>query len=152
MMLWAAIGFAALAALFALLAWVKQVRSSGLGQQITQVVQGQERLEQAWRSEQAESQRLLRAEMNESARALRMELSQADAEFRAAVARDAAAGRTESAESLSRFATGFSTQLHTLIETNDRRMAELRGSVEERLQHLQRDNATRLEEIASHRR
>ncbi len=147
MMLWAAIGFAALAALFALLAWVKQVRSSGLGQQITQVVQGQERLEQAWRSEQAESQRLLRAEMNESARALRMELSQADAEFRAAVARDAAAGRTESAESLSRFATGFSTQLHTLIETNDRRMAELRGSVEERLQHLQRDNATRLEEM-----
>ena len=60
---------------------------------------------------------------------------------------DSAAGRTESAEALSRFAMGFSAQLQTLIETNDRRLAELRAVVEERLQHLQKDNAARLEEM-----
>ena len=147
MMLWAAIGLSALAALFGLLAWARQGRSNGLDPHLAQVLQGQERLEQVWRSEQAESQRQLRTEMNESARSLRMELSAADAEFRAAVARDAAAGRTESAEALSRFAMGFSAQLQTLIETNDRRLAELRGVVEERLQHLQKDNGARLEEM-----
>ena len=147
MMLWAAIGLSALAALFGLLAWARQGRSNGLDPDLAQVLQGQERLEQVWRSEQAESQRQLRTEMNESARSLRMELSAADAEFRAAVARDAAAGRTESAEALSRFAMGFSAQLQTLIETNDRRLAELRGVVEERLQHLQKDNGARLEEM-----
>ncbi len=147
MMLWVAIGLSAFAALFAWLTWVRQGKSTGLVQPIAQVLQGQERLEQAWRTEQAESQRQLRTEMNESARALRMELSAADAEFRAAVARDSAAGRTESAEALSRFAMGFSAQLQTLIETNDRRLAELRAVVEERLQHLQKDNAARLEEM-----
>ncbi len=145
--LWAAIGLSFLAAIFSLIVLIRQGQSSGVGQQINTLLQSQEKLEQTWRVEQAESQRLLRAEINESSRSLRMEISQADAEFRAAVARDAAAGRTESAESLSRFAMGFSTQLQSLIETNDRRMAELRGAVEERLQHLQKDNANRLEEM-----
>jgi DNA recombination protein RmuC len=63
------------------------------------------------------------------------------------MARDAAAGRGESAESLNRFASGFAEQLQTLIQTNERRIAELRVAVEERLLSLQTDNAAKLDEM-----
>lgn len=106
-----------------------------------------ERLERGLRAEQAETHRQLRAELAESSRALRGELAQSDAEFRVAMARDAAAGRGESAESLNRFAAGFAEQLQTLIQTNERRIAELRVAVEDRLLSLQTDNSAKLDEM-----
>lgn len=139
-----------LAVLFALLTWLK-VRSAAETSlpdpRMDLLLAGQDRLEHAIRSEQAESQRQLRAEMAESARALRAELAQSDAEFRVALSRDAAAGRMESAESLSRFASGFADQLQMLIQTNERRIAELRTAVEERLLALQTDNSSKLDEM-----
>ena len=138
-----------LAVLFSVLGWLRAraMSTSSQDPRLDQLLAGQERLERALRSEQAESQRQLRAELAESSRALRAELAQNDAEFRHAFSRDAAAGRTESAESLARFASGFADQLQTLIQTNERRIAELRTAVEERLQALQTDNSTRLEEM-----
>lgn len=140
---------ACLAVLFALLAWLRTGRSQStpVDPRLDQILAGQERLERGLRTEQAETHRQLRAELAESSRALRIELAQSDAEFRAAMARDAAAGRGESAESLSRFAAGFAEQLQTLIQTNERRIAELRAAVEERLLSLQTDNSAKLDEM-----
>jgi DNA recombination protein RmuC len=132
-----------------LLAWLRAGRAqhAPTDPRLDQIVTGQERLERGLRTEQAETHRQLRAELAESSRALRVELAQSDAEFRAAMARDAAAGRGESAESLNRFASGFAEQLQTLIQTNERRIAELRVAVEERLLSLQTDNAAKLDEM-----
>lgn len=140
---------ACLAVLFALLAWLRAGRTPTLpvDPRLDQIVMGQERLERGLRTEQAETHRQLRTEISESSRALRVELAQSDAEFRAAMARDAAAGRAEGAESLNRFASGFAEQLQNLIQTNERRIAELRVAVEERLQSLQTDNSAKLEDM-----
>ena len=140
---------ACLAALFSMLTWLRAGRAVAepSDPRLDQLVVGQERLERSLRSEQAELHRQLRTELSESSRALRVELSQSDTEFRAAMARDAAAGRAESAESLNRFSAGFAEQLNTLIQTNERRIAELRVAVEERLVSLQTDNAAKLDEM-----
>ena len=134
---------------FVVLVWLK-LRATG-GQQaeakLDQIIATQERFERTQRAEQLESQRQLRTELAESSRALRVEIAQADAEFRSAVARDAAAGRSESAESLARFATSFTAQWQSLIQTNDQRMGELRAAVEQRLLALQTDNAGKLDEM-----
>ena len=137
------------AALFSVLAWLRAGhRPAGQSDpRLDLIVAGQERLERGVRSEQAELHRQLRTELAESSRALRVELSQSDTEFRAVMARDAAAGRAESAESLNRFAAGFAEQLQTLIQTNERRISELRVAVEERLLSLQTDNAAKLDEM-----
>jgi len=142
-------GATCLAALFSLLAWLRAGRAQALpvDPRLDQIVAGQERLERGLRTEQAETHRQLRAELAESSRALRVELAQSDAEFRAAMARDAVAGRGESAESLNRFAAGFAEQLQTLIQTNERRIAELRVAVEDRLLSLQTDNSAKLDEM-----
>ena len=142
-------GASFLAVLFSLLAWLRAGRAQHVptDPRLDQIVTGQERLERGLRTEQAETHRQLRTELAESSRALRLELAQSDAEFRAAMARDAAAGRGESAESLNRFASGFAEQLQTLIQTNERRIAELRVAVEERLLSLQTDNAAKLDEM-----
>jgi DNA recombination protein RmuC len=142
-------GAACLAVLFSLLAWLRAGRAQAapVDPRLDQIVAGQERLERGLRTEQAETHRQLRAELADSSRALRVELAQSDAEFRAAMARDAAAGRGESAESLNRFAAGFAEQLHTLIQTNERRIVELRVAVEDRLLSLQTDNSAKLDEM-----
>ena len=147
-MLVAALG-ATIAAVFAVLAWLKVRATSGQQSEplLEQIIATLERVERTQRAEQLESQRQLRTEMADASRALRLELAQADAEFRAAVARDAAAGRSEGAESLVRFATGFTAQWQSLIQTNDQRMAELRAAVEQRLLALQTDNANKLDEM-----
>ena len=136
-------------AAFVVLVWFK-LRVTG-GEQadtkLDQIIATQERFERTQRAEQLESQRQLRTELAESSRALRVEIAQADAEFRSAVARDAAAGRSESAESLARFAAGFTAQWQSLIQTNDQRMGELRAAVEQRLLALQTDNAGKLDEM-----
>ena len=131
------------------LVWLK-LRATGAQQaeaKLDQIIATQERFERTQRAEQLESQRQLRTELAESSRALRVEIAQADAEFRSAVARDAAAGRSESAESLARFATSFTAQWQSLIQTNDQRMGELRAAVEQRLLALQTDNAGKLDEM-----
>ena len=69
-----------------------RVRPTGYSQQMQQLLAGQERLENQWRTELADGQRLLRAEMAQSHRALRMELGNADEQFRSMVSRDAASG------------------------------------------------------------
>ena len=140
---------ACLAVLFSVLAWRRagQASADQGDPRLDQIVAGQERLERGLRAEQAEMHRQLRTELSESSRALRVELSQSDMEFRAAMARDAAAGRTESADSLNRFAAGFADQLQTLIQTNERRIAELRVAVEDRLLSLQTDNSAKLDEM-----
>jgi len=142
-------GASGLAVLFSLMAWLRAGRAQPPSHdfRLDQIVAGQERLERGLRTEQAQTHRQLRAELAESSRALRVELAQSDAEFRAAMARDAAAGRGESAESLNRFAAGFADQLQTLIQTNERRIAELRVAVEDRLLSLQTDNSAKLDEM-----
>lgn len=124
-------------------------RSKGSDQddRLDRVLQNQERLEQGWRSELADSQRQLRAELSESQRALRLELATADEQFRAIVSRDAAAGRQESAEALERFGQAFAQRLQALSLSNEQRMTDLRAMVEQRLELLQRDNASKLEEM-----
>lgn len=97
------------------------------------------------RNELAESQRGLRAELSDSMRALAKELAQSHEDLRAALSRDASQTREEHAASLARFASQFGERLQGLVELNDRRMAEVRQTVEERLRALQTDNGQRLE-------
>lgn len=122
-------------------------RPSEQTDQWQQLLAGQQRLEQSWRTELADSQRLLRAEIAESQRALRQELAAADEQFRTVVARDAATGRQEAAEALERFGHGFSQRLQALSLGNEQRMVDLRNMVQERLKQLQTDNASKLEEM-----
>ncbi len=122
-------------------------RPSQTADQYERLLVGQQRLENSWRTELAESQRLLRVEIAESQRALRQELASADEQFRGMVARDAATGRQEAAQALERFAQSFSQRLQDLFLGNEQRMIDLRNMVQERLKQLQTDNASKLEEM-----
>ncbi|OZI65719.1 DNA recombination protein RmuC [Bordetella genomosp. 1] len=145
MQMWVMVGAGAavLAALFALGALLRAGRAPG----VDGVQDGLERLERLVRSEMAESQRGLRAELAESSRALRAELMQTQEDLRASLARDGREAREEYAASLARFAAQFGERLQGLVELNDRRMAEVRQTVDARLQALQADNGARLEEM-----
>lgn len=116
-------------------------------QQLQQLLAGQERLENCWRTELADGQRLLRAEMAHSQRDLRLELGSADEQFRAMVSRDAASGRQEAADALERFGQGFAQRLKDMFYSNEQRMTDLRGMVEQRLIQMQTDNASKLEQM-----
>jgi DNA recombination protein RmuC len=105
------------------------------------------RLERGLRADMAEAQRGLRSEFAESTRSIRSELARSQEGLREASGRDAQAARIESAESLTRFASGFAEQLQGLIEINDRRMQEVRQTLEQRLHALQTDNAAKLDEM-----
>lgn len=118
-----------------------------LDDKLDRVLAHMDRFEQSWRAELTDSQRQLRAELGDAQRALRAELSSADEQFRTMVARDAAAGRQESAEALERFAQGFAQRLQALAQGNEQRMIDLRGLVEQRLEALQKDNASKLEDM-----
>jgi DNA recombination protein RmuC len=107
----------------------------------------QERLAAALRAELAESHRGLRAEIAESMRGLRIELGRQLEDLRGGLARDAQATRSESAESLGRFSAVFGEQVQRLIDMNDRRMQEVRQTVDERLLALQAENAGKLDEM-----
>jgi len=129
--------FAILTALAALLAWRS---AAGLRQQLSQqlpsILAGQDRIEQGLRAEFSDANQALRTELAASLQALRL-----------AISSEAAAGRSESAENLARFAAGFHDRLQGLIETTDRRGQDVRQTVEQRLQSLQNDNAIKLEEM-----
>ncbi|MFD4837584.1 DNA recombination protein RmuC [Achromobacter sp. NPDC058515] len=143
-LLWVAAGGAVLAFLAAVLAWLRPAASDA---RLDALLEGLERTERALRADIAEGQRGLRSEFAESTRALRVELSQSHGELRAGLSRDAQAARAESAESLARFATGFGEQLQGLIQINERRLMEVRATVDQRLQLLQADNSAKLDEM-----
>ncbi|AMD48523.1 DNA recombination protein RmuC [Bordetella holmesii F627] len=67
--------------------------------------------------------------------------------LRADLAQTQSDNRREAAESLARFGTQFGERLQGLVEINDRRMLEIRNTVDQRLQTLQADNAARLEDM-----
>jgi len=128
---------ALLAALAAFLAWRSAAAlPQSLTATLTRVLDAQGRIEQG-----------LRAEFSEANRALRAELADSQQRLRQVISSEAAAGRSESAEALARFAAGFHDRLQGLIETTDRRGAEMRQTVEARLQTLQSENAAKLDEM-----
>jgi len=104
-------------------------------------------LERSLRADLDESQRGLRTEFAESTRGLRAELAQGHESLRTALSRDAQAARAEYADSLARFAAQFGERLEGLVALNDRRMQEVRQTVDQRLQALQADNGARLDEM-----
>ncbi|WP_431603374.1 DNA recombination protein RmuC [Bordetella petrii] len=106
-----------------------------------------DRLERSLRADLDESQRGLRTEFAESTRGLRAELAQGHEALRTALSRDAQAARAEYADSLARFAAQFGERLEGLVALNDRRMQEVRQTVDQRLQALQADNGARLDEM-----
>lgn len=106
-----------------------------------------DRLERTFRMDLDESHRGLRSEFADSTRSLRTELAQGNESLRAVLSRDAQAARAEYAESLARFTTQFSERLEGLVALNDRRMQDVRQTVDERLQALQADNGAKLEEM-----
>lgn len=62
-------------------------------------------------------------------------------------ATDQRSGREETAQTLKRFGDGLGERLQQLSEANDRRIIELRGTVDERLRELQADNTKKLDEM-----
>ncbi|WP_144639195.1 DNA recombination protein RmuC [Bordetella genomosp. 13] len=143
-LLWVAAGAAvaaALVGLMGLVALTRQPRGGGTDE----VAELLERLERTLRADLADSQRGLRDELSDSVRALREELAQRHEDLRAVMARDARESRAEHGESLARFASQFGERLQGLVELNDRRMGEVRQTVDQRLQALQADNGQRLE-------
>ena len=143
MLSWVMAGAAVLAALFALGAFLRAGGGAGVDALRADI----ERLERLLRGDLAEGQRGLRGELSESSRALRTELAQTQEDLRGALARDQREAREEYAASLARFSAQFGERLQGLVELNDRRMAEVRQTVDARLQALQADNGARLEEM-----
>ena len=137
--------FVVLALGFVLALW--RSRPTTYLQHMHELLAGQERLENSWRTELADGQRALRAEIAQSHPALRMELGHADEQFRSVVSRDAASGRQEAAEALDRFGQGFAQRLRDMFFSNEQRMVDLRTMVEQRLIQIQTDNASKLEQM-----
>jgi DNA recombination protein RmuC len=135
---------AVLAALGAFLAWR---RPPAVDARLEALLAGQDRIERAIRADLAESGRGLRTEFEQSMRALRRELAQNLEDLRATLARDASAARSESADSLARFGERFQQQLQGLIEINERRLHDIRQTVDQRLQALQTENAGKLDDM-----
>lgn len=135
---------ATLLTLIALLAWR---RPPVQDPRLEILLAGQEKMERAVRADLADGQRGLRAEFAESTRAVRGELAKSHEDLRAGLGRDALAARSESAESLARFTEHFRQELQGLIEINDRRMVEVRQTVDQRLQAMQAENAAKLDEM-----
>ncbi|KRG68485.1 DNA recombination protein RmuC [Pseudoxanthomonas dokdonensis] len=67
--------------------------------------------------------------------------------LREALTEDARKGRSESAESQTRFAEGLGQRLNELIQRNEQRIGEMRSTLEARLKELQADNSAKLEQM-----
>jgi DNA recombination protein RmuC len=67
--------------------------------------------------------------------------------LRQGLSEDARAGRHEAGAGLQRFEQSLQARLEKLNETTDRRLAEVRLTLEGRLKELQQDNATQLEQM-----
>lgn len=143
---WLVLASVVLSAVLLAVVWWR-TRLAGRDERLDRLLDSQERLEQVWRTELADSQRQLRAELSESQRGLRLELAAADEQFRAMVSRDLTLGRQESTQSLERFGQDFAQRLQAISQSHELRMTDLRNMVEQRLDSLQKDNATKLEEM-----
>jgi len=99
------------------------------------------------RIEISESARASRAEQGEGIARLQQTLTQQLHQLRETVQVDARGNREESAVTLKRFADGLQQQLTVLTETNERKLAEVRATLETKLKELQTDNAAKLEEM-----
>ena len=133
-----------LTAICGLLAWRA---ASGLRHRLEHIMDALDRVEHGLRAEIAETQRGQRAEFSAATRSLREELMGSQQELRGSLAREAAAGRQESGEALARFATGFNERLQGMAEITDRRLSEVRQTVDQRLQALQGENTAKLDEM-----
>ncbi|WP_426190262.1 DNA recombination protein RmuC [Massilia sp. DWR3-1-1] len=103
-------------------------------------------------------ERSLRGELQASAQATRQELAATLAHHHGAaaqqlegmrhhIAQQGASGREEQAATLKRLADTLAHSLHTLNESNARRMLEVRATLESKIGELQADNGARLEEM-----
>lgn len=88
-------------------------------------------------------QREVRAEVLEQARGNRAELAESIGRF----ARQVTAQASSVAQIQNTQIDGFAQQLVRLTESNERRLAEIRSTLEEKLRELQADNAHRLEQM-----
>jgi len=140
---WITTVVAVLVLLIALRLWLRPSGASHM----ESLLDGLDRLERALRADLDESQRGLRTEFAESTRGLRTELAQGHESLRAVLSRDAQAARAEYAESLARFSAQFSERLEGLVALNDRRLQDVRQTVDQRLQALQVDNSAKLDEM-----
>lgn len=129
------------------LGWALARGSSRLGPQLEQLLEAHEKLERALRAEMADGYRSLRNEIDDASRALREEVARSQENLRTVVTRDAAAAREENAIAMQRFAGQLGQQLQQLLELNDRRMVDVRQTVEARLHSLQAENAAKLDEM-----
>ncbi|MDX3907191.1 MAG: DNA recombination protein RmuC [Pigmentiphaga sp.] len=105
---------------------------------------------QALGGQQAQQAQVLNQQLDAFAQNLTTLTTQLQERFeslRISLTRDAAANRDETALALQRFADRFAEQLRVLTEANERRMAEVRATVEQRLKDMQTDNAAKLEEM-----
>ncbi|UOF93799.1 MAG: DNA recombination protein RmuC [Bordetella sp.] len=89
----------------------------------------------------------MRNEFSESMHINRSELIQSQEKLREILIRDNQNARIELGTIMSRFSSDLSEQLKGLIEINDRRMQEIRETLEKRLNALQIDNAARLDDM-----
>jgi DNA recombination protein RmuC len=142
---WLALAGLGLALLAIVVAFAR--RQSLSDPRLDQLLAGQEKLERMLRADLADGHRGLRAEMDESFRALRIELLRSHETLRATLTRDAAAAREEGAQSLQRCAGQFGQQLQHLTDANERRMGDMRQTLEARLHALQAENAAKLDEM-----
>ena len=141
-LLWVAAGGAVLACLLGLAACL---RPSAGPARLDALLEGLERTERA-RADIAEGQRGLRGELAESARALRAELGQARTSCAPAWG---ATPRPPAPSPPNRWPGSplVSASSCRLIQINERRLSEVRATVDQRLQLLQADNGARLDEM-----
>ncbi len=100
-------------------------------------------LERAQRDAADRLARELRAEVLEQARGNRGEIAESIGRFaRQLTAQAASVARIQNAQ-----IDGFAQQLARLAESNERRLAEIRTTLEEKLRELQTDNAAKLEQM-----
>jgi DNA recombination protein RmuC len=100
-------------------------------------------LERAQRDAADRLARELRAEVLEQARGNRGEMAESIGRFaRQVTAQAASVAKIQNAQ-----IDGFAQQLARLAESNERRLAEIRATLEDKLRELQTDNAARLEQM-----
>ncbi|AGF46748.1 DNA recombination protein RmuC [Candidatus Kinetoplastibacterium desouzaii TCC079E] len=104
-------------------------------------------LESSIHSDIIETQKILRSDFLDSIRSLQVELNASHNKLRDTINRDAYNNRTELTSSFIQFSASFTDRLHGLIEINDRRMQEIRTTLENRLDILQKNNTSKLDEI-----
>ena len=147
---WLAVALGLVAACAALGAWAASRRAAGgsrSAEWLEQLLDQHERAQSALRAELAQGHRGLREEFAMVAQGLRSELAQGHETLRSASGREALAAREESAAAFARLTDQLRVSLHGLTELNDRRLHEMRQTVDQRLQSLQTDNAAKLDEM-----